>query len=119
MLTSVAASAATARALAYPGLADLIKQESLPPQAIARLFAMTSSRGPRAAGCSRDCAVMLLAGALGRYRAFPHGWDGEDERQLALEALAGEPYPKAALVKLSKEAHRIVSKHWPEIASAA
>jgi hypothetical protein len=60
-----------------------------------------------------------LSGALGRYRSCPHGWDGEDERQLALEVLAGEPDPEAALAKLSGDASRIVSKHWPEIASVA
>jgi hypothetical protein len=118
MLASVAASAAAARALGYRGLAELIEQENLPPRAIARLFAMTSSRASRA-GCSRDCVVMLLAGALGRYHTCPLGWDGEDEWQLALEALAGEPDPKGVLVKLSREANRILSEHWQEIASAA
>jgi hypothetical protein len=78
-----AASAAAARALGYRGLADLIEHESLPPRAIARPFTVTAPRPPRAAKCARDCAVVLLAGALGRYRACPHGWDGEDERQLA------------------------------------
>jgi hypothetical protein len=118
MLASVAASAAAARALGYRGLAELIEQENMPPRAIARLFAMTSSRASRA-GCSRDCVVVLLAGALGRLRACPEGWDGEDERQLALEALAGEPDPKGVLVKLSREANRILSEHWQEIAAAA
>jgi alkylation response protein AidB-like acyl-CoA dehydrogenase len=118
MLASVAASAAAARALGYRGLAELIEQENLPPRAIARLFAMTSSRASRA-GCSRDCVVMLLAGALGRYHTCPLGWDGEDEWQLALEALAEEPDPKGVLVKLSREANRILSEHWQEIASAA
>jgi hypothetical protein len=119
MLASVAASAAAARALGYRGLADLIEQESLPPRAIARLFAMTGSRGPRASGCARDCAVVLLSGALGRYRACAHGWEGEDERQLALAALSDEPDPAAVLARLSIDANRIVSKHWPEIAPAA
>jgi hypothetical protein len=33
--------------------------------------------------------------------------------------LAGESDPEAALAKLSGDASRIVSKHWPEIASVA
>jgi hypothetical protein len=118
MLASVVASAAAARALGYRGLAELIEQENMPPRAIARLFAMTSSRASRAA-CARDCVVVLLAGALGRYQACPDGWDGEDERRLALEALTGEPYPKATLAKLEREAKRILAEHWSEIASAA
>jgi hypothetical protein len=67
----------------------------------------------------RACAVVLLAGAFARYRACPHGWDGEDERRLALAALSAEKDPEAALAKLSDEASRIVSAHWPDIAAAA
>jgi hypothetical protein len=78
MLASVAASAAAARELGYPGLAELIEEENMPPRAIARLFAMTSSRTSRAA-CARDCVVVILAGALGRLRAHPDGWDGEED----------------------------------------
>jgi alkylation response protein AidB-like acyl-CoA dehydrogenase len=118
MLASVAASAAAARALGYRGLAELIEQEHMPPRAIARLFAMTSSRASRA-GCARDCVVVILAGALGRLRAHPDGWDGEEERQLALEALASEAHPASTLVQLARQAKRILAEHWPEIASAA
>jgi hypothetical protein len=94
------------------GLAELIEQENMSSRAIARLFAMTSSRTSRAA-CARDCVVVLLAGALGRLRACPDGWDGEEERQLALEALASESHPKATLAKLAREAKRILAEHLP------
>lgn len=116
MLTSVAASAAAARALGYRGLAELIEEEKMSPRAIARLFAMTSSRASRA-GCGRDCVVVILAGALGRLSACPDGWDGEEERQLALEALAGESQPKDTLAKLAREAKRILAER--DIADAA
>jgi hypothetical protein len=105
-----AASAAAARQLHYPGLAELIEVEHLPPRAIARLFSMTYSRASRPR-CSRDCVVVLLAGALGRYHVAPQDWDGEPEKQLALEALAGGPEPEKTLVKLSTHAASIVS-HW-------
>jgi hypothetical protein len=116
MLASVAASAAAARALNYPGLAELIEQEKLPPRAIARLFAMTSSRASRAQ-CSRDCVVVILAGALGRLSAHPAGWDGEEERQLALDALASEAHPTSALAKLVRQAKRILAAQ--DVAAAA
>jgi hypothetical protein len=114
MLPATAASAAACRVLNYRGFADLIEAEQLTPQRIARLFRLSASR---AAG--RDCALVVLAGALGRYGACPTGWSGEQERGLALEALAAELDPQAVLVKLSKAAVRIVAEHWPEIARAA
>jgi hypothetical protein len=93
MLPATAASAAAARALGYRGLAALIEAEQFTPQRIARLFGCSASRT-----AARDCAVVLLAGAIGRYRDCPAGWDGEDERALALlKVLAGEPDPAAAL----------------------
>lgn len=114
MLPAIAASAAAARAVGYVGLAELIEAEQLTPQRIAALFRISASRYR-----GRDCAVILLAGALARFRACPHGWDGEDERQLALEALAGDPNPAAAVAKLSEQAIKIVDRHWQAIARAA
>jgi hypothetical protein len=61
-----------------------------------------------------DPNFALLAGALARYRACPHGWDGEDERRLALAALSAEPDPEAA-----EEASQIVSRHWGDIIGQA
>jgi hypothetical protein len=110
MLPSIAASAAAARALRYPGLGDLIEAEQLPPQRIARLFCVSASKS-----AARDCAIVLLAAGLGRYRACPHGWTGDVERTLALDALAAEPDPAAALATLAEVASRIVSQHWGEM----
>jgi hypothetical protein len=102
VLASIAASAAAARAIGYAGLGDLIEAEQLNPARIAFIFQFSASK--RAA---RDCSLLLLAGAFGRYRACSQDWDGEEERRLCLEALAGEPDPKAALAKLSQEARHI------------
>jgi di/tricarboxylate transporter len=103
MLPSIAASAAAARAIGYAGLGDLIEAEQLNPARIAFIFQFSASK--RAA---RDCSLLLLAGAFGRYRARPHGWDGEEERRLCLEALADEPDPKAALAKAPAKAAIII-----------
>jgi hypothetical protein len=103
---TVAASAAAARALWYRGLADLIKVEQLSPQRILALFKLSLS--DRA---SHDCAVVLFAGSIARYRVAPEGWDGGAERQLVLEALASKPNPTAAFGKTSKEAAKLVARH--------
>jgi hypothetical protein len=113
MLPATAASAAACRVLNYRGFADLIEAEQLTPQRIAALFRLSA-----AWTAPRDLAVVLLAGGLGRYRACPTGWNGEVERQLALEALEGETDPEAALQKVSIEAARIVAA-MPEISRAA
>ena len=88
--------------------------EQFTPQRIARLFGCSASRT-----AARDCAVVLLAGGLGRYRACPAGWTGDVERGLALEALCREPFPDQAVAKLGRKAAAIVERHWPEISHAA
>jgi hypothetical protein len=105
MLPTVAASAAAARALGYRGLADLIEIEQLSPQRILALFKLSMS--DRA---SHDCAVVLFAGSIARYRAAPQGWNGH---------LASEPNPAAAFGKTSREAARLVARHWQAIAHVA
>jgi hypothetical protein len=67
----------------------------------------------------RDLAVIILAGAQARYRVAAYDWDTSVEHQLALDALMVEADPEAVLVKLGKEASRIVSQSWPEISPAA
>jgi hypothetical protein len=113
MLPGIAASAAAARALGYHGVANLIADEHLTPERIARMSRVSVSKG-----AARDFVIIILAHGLGRYRACPHGWTGDVERALALDALAAEPDPAATLSTLAELASRIVSKHWPEIAPA-
>ena len=107
MLASVAASAAAARELGYPGLAHLIEADGLGAQQIASLQRLSCCKT-----AARDYAIIILAGSLGRYRAMPDGWSGEDERELALKVLAGEGDPQETLWKLSEEASRIIPEGW-------
>lgn len=111
MLANVAASAAAARAIGYPGLADLIEVDGLGPEQVAALLRLTCCK--RAA---RDYAVIILAARIGLYRACPKGWSAEPERTLALEILAGD---ETAFTKLSDQASKIVNAHWREITAPA
>src|SRR5712691_10827545 len=112
MLASVAASAAAARSLGYRGLADLIEAEQLGAHQIANLQRLSCSDT-----AARDYAVIILAGSIGRYRAAPDGWSGEEDRELVLTVLANEPHPPATLWKLSEQASRIIPKGWKAGAS--
>jgi|SoimicMinimDraft_3_1059731.scaffolds.fasta_scaffold57354_1 hypothetical protein len=111
MLPTVAASAAAARALDYRGLADMIEIEQLSRERILTLLKLSMSER-----ASHDCAVVLFAGSIARYRVQQRGWDGHLEEQLAIEALASEANPTAAFSKTSKEAARRVARHWQAIA---
>jgi len=63
-------------------------------------------------------ALIILAGSIARYRAAPQCWDGEDERQLALSALAAEKDPAAMLGKIAEAAGNLVTEHWGQISPA-
>ena len=110
MLPAVIASAIAARACGYPSIADLILADQLGPQAIARLFTN---------GISRDhgtvCAIVLLAVSTARFNAHREGWNGDLERDLAIEALGGE----VGFVAANREAVKLVRLHWPEITAKA
>lgn len=71
MLPALAASAAAARAVGYPGLADLIERDGIGPEQIAALLKLSCSKCAR-----KDYALIILAGAVGRYRACPGRLDG-------------------------------------------
>jgi hypothetical protein len=114
MLPALAASAAAARAVGYPGLANLIESDGIGPEQIAALLKLSCSK----CAC-KDYALIILAGAVGRYRACPEGWTGEPERSLAQAVLTHELDPEAALRKLSERASGIVKAHWREIRQAA
>ncbi|MGA7546330.1 MAG: hypothetical protein WBW08_10980 [Methyloceanibacter sp.] len=107
MLTSVAASAAAARALNYPGLAELIERDRLGPHQIAALARLSCCKT-----AARDYALIILAGSLGRYRVAPADWSGQEERDLALTMLVAEEHPQAKMFELGKKASRIIPKGW-------
>jgi hypothetical protein len=112
MLASVAASAAAARAIGYPGLGDLIEVNELGSERVVALLRRISFS--RAA--SKDCAVIILAASIGRYRACPLDWSPEPEQGLALALLEDLNDPEAQYRKLSDRAARLVKDHWAEIA---
>jgi hypothetical protein len=111
---TVAASAAAARASGYKGLAVLIETEQLTPIRIASIMGYSASRTR-----GKDLALIVLAGACGRWHASPDGWTDAEEKAISVAALAGEIDPAKTLRRLCKEANSIVSEHWPEIARAA
>jgi hypothetical protein len=122
MIAATAAAYAAAD-LGYAGVAALILEKQLGPQAIARLFAYGVARD-----CGRACALVLLAAATARHHAYPVGWNGDLERGLAKEAfdlhrsrnfcvVRGRPTQaadQATWNKITKEAAAIVG----EIAAA-
>lgn len=94
--------------LSAAGLGDLIRADRLTPQRIAFVFRASASNTAR-----RDLAVIILAAAHARFRIDPYDWDACVERQLALDALAGELDPEATLQKLGKDASRILPQSPP------
>ena len=107
----VTASAVAARLLGYDGLATLIVDRQLVPGAIARLFWRSSI-----AKDGESLAVIVLAGSTARWRNCQDGWDGEEERLLALEALHANA---KAFQKAARHAGLIVRENWPEIVREA
>jgi hypothetical protein len=85
MDATVAGCAAAASGIGYPHFAALILAERMTPEHIARLFTLSASKQ-----AGRNAALIVLAGAISRYRAEPVGWCGDVERKLAREALARE-----------------------------
>ena len=85
-------------------------EQQLGPQAIARLFDMAAKDH------GTDAAIVILAGATARFNSCQEGFNGDLERDLALEALDADDV--AAFDKLRWEAAAIVGKHWREIAAA-
>jgi hypothetical protein len=106
-IAAVAAAYAAAD-LGYPGVAAMIRERQLSPRQIARLFACSASRDR-----GHVVAVVLIAGATARFNACREGWNGDLERELALQALGTAE--DATFTRLSKEAGAIVGKHWREI----
>jgi hypothetical protein len=85
MLPDIAASAIAADSLGYHGIAQLIVEQEPKAPAIARMFAMSAARDHGMAA-----AIGLLAGSTARFNAQREGWNGDLERDLAIEALGGE-----------------------------
>jgi len=116
-----------ARSLAYHHTAEMIEADGLDAGAVARLFGFSACK--RAA---QSCALILLAGAVSRYRAKPDGWTRDPERAKALDLLRsrykapniqsarsrGVASPEEAMRKLSEKASVLIVKAWPKIERA-
>ncbi len=61
-----------------------------------------------------DCAFVLLAGSISRYRGSPANWSGEPERALCRTLVGGDPSRW-----LKHQATKFVAKHWLAISSLA
>ena len=100
------ASAIAARSLGYAGIAQLIIEQQLSPGAIARLFAMSAS--PDA---GHVAAIVILAAATARFNSCRQNFNGDLERDLAIEAVGGE----TGFVAANREAVKLVKAHGREI----
>ena len=101
-----AAAAIAAANLGYSGFAEIIRERQLSPAAVAHLL--------QRHGAAKDgmiVAIIVLAGATARHHADPHDWNGDLERQIALEAL----HDDAAFKRAASRAAKIVARHWSEI----
>jgi hypothetical protein len=108
--TACAAAAIAAADLGYSGFAEIIRERQLSPAAVAHLL--------QRHGAAKDgmiVAIIVLAGATARHHADPHDWNGDLERQIALEALTN----KSAFERAASRAAKIVAEHWPEITAEA
>jgi hypothetical protein len=72
-------------ASAIAGIADIILADELTPIQIARMFGYAAARDH-----GMVCAIVLLAGSTARLNVHREGWNGDIERDLAIEALGGE-----------------------------
>jgi hypothetical protein len=106
MSASIIASAIAARHLGYSGLADTILADELTPSAIARLFSLSASHD-----AGRVCAIVLIAGSTARFNSCREGWNGDLERDLAMQLLGTE----TLLAEADRQAVGIVKRHWREI----
>ena len=109
MSLEAAACAVAARLEGYPAFAEVILEQQLSPRAVAGMLRMSAAKD------GMSLAVIVLAAGTARHMADPHGWDGETERSLALEALHSD----AASKRAASRAAKIIAEHWQEIASEA
>jgi len=103
-----AGCAVAARSLGYARAVEMIVDEQMTPERIARLFASSASKN-----AGRDVALIVLAGSVARYKAQPQDWSAEIERSLA-NKVAGPDFRA-----ISEAAAKLVAKHWTEIERGA
>ena len=94
MLVSVAASATAARALNYPGFAELIERDGLGPYQIAALARLSCCKT-----AARDYALIILAGSLAATGRLQLVGAAQEERDLALTMLVAEEHPQTKMLR--------------------
>jgi hypothetical protein len=99
-----AGASVAAKSLKYASLGQAILEEELGPQRIATVFRLSACKTARA-----DCAFILLAGSISKYKSSPQHWGPEPEAQLC-RALIGHDFPR-----VSDEATRFIKARWSEI----
>jgi hypothetical protein len=84
-----------------------IHDEQLGPERIAAVFKLSACKTAKA-----DCAFVLLAASVSRYRGSPANWSGEPERALCRTLVGGD-------FALVNDRRRSSSPHWLAISSLA
>jgi hypothetical protein len=103
-----AGASVAAKSLKYVCLAETILEEQLGPERIATVFRLSACKTARA-----DCAFILLAGSVSKYKSSLRLWSAEPEATIC-RALSGNDF---ALI--SDQAAKFVAKHWPVIQELA
>ena len=106
--TFSAGASVAAKSLRYIRLSETIMEEQLGPERIATVFRLSACKTAKA-----DCAFLLLAGSVSKYKSAPHLWSAEPEATIC-RALVGNDF---ALV--SDQAAKFVAKWWSEIEELA
>ena len=106
--TFSAGASIAARSLKYVRLAETIMEEQLGPERIATVFRLSACKTART-----DCAFILLAGSVSKYKSTPHLWSAKPEATIARTLVGGD----FALIR--DQAAEFVAKHWREVETLA
>jgi hypothetical protein len=94
-----------ARSLKYVRLAETIMEEQLGPERIATVFRLSACKTARP-----DCAFILLAGSVSKYKSAPQLWSAEPEATIC-RALVDD------FGETSDRASKFVKQHWAGISA--
>jgi hypothetical protein len=85
-----AGASLAARSLKYVRLSEVILDEQLGPERIAAVFKLSACKTAKA-----DCAFVLLAGSVAKYRSAPSAWSAEPEAAIC-RALVGDDFRRVS-----------------------
>jgi hypothetical protein len=104
----IAGCAIAAQLVGYPRIAQMIVEDALGTEAIVRLFQSSASKTWR-----HDCALIVLAGSVARWKASPDKWSGEVEAAIARELVGAD------FQRVSDASARLVAARWLSIQELA